>query len=83
MIFYEEKNKLIIRKKSEILCIEGWGKDSFRVRATCYMNFTDRTWALSEKKLDTENEIVVTINSNDTATIQNGRNFLNIMDLKL
>ena len=73
MIFYEEKNKLIIRKKSEILCIEGWGKDSFRVRATCYMNFTDRTWALSEKKLDTENEIVVTINSNDTATIQNVR----------
>ena len=26
MIFYEEKNKLIIRKKNEILCVEGWGK---------------------------------------------------------
>ena len=73
MFFYEGKNKLTIQKNNEILCIEGWGKNSLRVRATCYTNFTDRTWALSEKVLDTENEIVVTINSNDTATIQNGR----------
>ncbi len=73
MRIYSEQNKLFVKKQNEILCIEGWGKDSLRVRSTCYMDFTGRRWALSEEVADAGSSVEITINDNNTASIRNGR----------
>ncbi len=49
MIFREENGALIVRQQNETLRIEAWGKDSLRVRATQYPEFTGRDWALTEE----------------------------------
>lgn len=49
MIFREESGALIVRQQNETLRIEAWGKDSLRVRATQYPEFTGRDWALTEE----------------------------------
>lgn len=40
---------LTLRRRGETLRIEPWGKDSLRVRATMYPEFTGNDWALTEK----------------------------------
>ena len=50
MIFREENGALIVRQQNETLRIEAWGKDSLRVRATQYPEFTDRGTATRAEK---------------------------------
>ena len=46
-------NRLICKRQGETLVIEGWGKDSLRVRATMNTELTDRNWALTEEGYET------------------------------
>lgn len=73
MNYSNVNNSLVIRHQTEQLCIEPWGKDSLRVRATRYMNFTGRNWALSENVTAEDSSAEITIDGNQSATIQNGR----------
>lgn len=73
MNFLREGNKLIIRHQAERLCIEPWGKNSLRVRATKYMGFTGRDWALSEEVPEEFMRAEITIDENRQAVIRNGR----------
>ena len=49
MIFTAKKNALVAQKSGETLRIEGWGRDSLRVRAVMYDGWTGHDWALTEK----------------------------------
>lgn len=49
MIFLKEKNALIAKRQGETVRIEAWGKNSLRVRATMYPEFSGRDWALTEE----------------------------------
>lgn len=73
MIFLSENNALIVRKQNEQLRIEAWGKDSIRIRATQYMDFTKRNWALCEEISDEQKQAVIDINGTEPATLTNGR----------
>ena len=57
MIFTAEKNALIARRGGETLRIEGWGKDSLRVRAVMYDGWTGNDWALTETPEEAKCEI--------------------------
>ncbi len=48
MKFTAEKNALLASRGGETLRIEGWGKDSLRVRAVMYNGWTGNDWALTE-----------------------------------
>lgn len=72
MNFEKRDNVLIARRRNETLLIEAWGTDSLRVRATEYMEFTGRSWALSEA-VDANPSVAVSIDGQDSATITNGR----------
>ena len=72
MNFEKKDNVLIARRRNETLLIEAWGTDSLRVRATEYMEFTGRSWALSEA-VDANPSVAVSIDGQDSATITNGR----------
>lgn len=71
MIFTGSDQALLIRHQNELLLIEAWGRDSLRVRATLYTDFTNRNRALSEAPCTCGN-VSIQINE-DTASIQNGR----------
>ncbi len=73
MIFTSENNKLIICHLTERICIEPWGQNSLRVRATQYTKFTGRDWTLSEPLPQDEKKAEITIDGNQSAIIQNGR----------
>lgn len=83
MRFEEENGALICRHNGEILRIEPWGKDSFRVRSTMLGQFTGNDWALSETPEKTDATVKVeavdhwvgdgTIDQREMATIVNGR----------
>ena len=49
MQFRSEGNALIAKRGGETLRIEGWGKDSLRIRAVMYEGWTGNDWALTEK----------------------------------
>lgn len=49
MEFRKEQNALIARRQGETLRIEGWGKDSLRVRAWMYEPGKMNDWALTEE----------------------------------
>ena len=57
MQFLTEGNALIARTGGETLKIEGWGKDSLRVRAVMYDGWTGNDWALTETPEQTRCEI--------------------------
>ena len=44
-MFLEKEGKLIYSYDGETVCIEAWGKDALRVRATKNRSFTGRDWA--------------------------------------
>lgn len=44
-----KEGKLIYSYDGETVCIEAWGKDALRVRATKNRSFTGRDWALEAK----------------------------------
>ena len=48
-MFLEKEGKLIYSYDGETVCIEAWGKDALRVRATKKSSFTGRDWALEAK----------------------------------
>ncbi|BCJ93180.1 glycosyl hydrolase [Anaerocolumna cellulosilytica] len=73
MIFLNVNKTLIIRHQTEQLCIEAWGQDSLRVRATHYRNFTGRNWALSEEVPEEQKSAEITIDDCQSALIRNGR----------
>lgn len=49
MKFQEKDHALLVSHQGERLRIEAWGKNSLRIRATRYMDFTGRNWALDEE----------------------------------
>ncbi|MBR5110668.1 MAG: glycoside hydrolase family 31 protein [Clostridia bacterium] len=83
MLFQQEKNALIAKRGSETLRIEAWGKDSLRVRATMFPQFTGCGWALTETPAEAEAKTEVyseTLRNGDgsywespIASIENGR----------
>lgn len=70
MKFTENRNTLIAKHQGEILCIQGWGHDALRIKATMNPHFTDHNWALSEKPADAAASISIHENN---AEIVNGR----------
>ena len=45
-MFWEKEGKLIYSYDGETVCIEAWGKDALRVRATKNRSFNGSDWAL-------------------------------------
>lgn len=83
MTFEKENGALVCRRLGEILRIEAWGKDAFRVRATMAPGFSGNDWALTEsvEKCNTQIQIEEedhwvgdgTIDKREIASITNGR----------
>lgn len=73
MFFSIKNHSLIARRQTELLCIEPWGKDALRVRATQYTDFTGRRWALSEEISADRKTADITIDGTQSASVQNGR----------
>ena len=67
-VFTEEGGRLCRRYDDELLCIEPWGENSLRVRATKTGALSDRDWALLPPAPCSAKISI----SEDTATIQNG-----------
>ena len=70
--FRSEDGKLIYSYDGELLEIQPWGRDSFRVRATKNSCFDDHDWALTEEVCRGGAEISIDRESG-TASIVNGR----------
>ncbi len=82
MEFICKENALVCLRQGETLLIEGWGKDSLRVRSTMNTELTDRRWALSEEPKKTKCDVKTYkvkektgdgIFENTWASITNGR----------
>ncbi|MCQ2578789.1 MAG: family 31 glucosidase [Treponema sp.] len=56
----QEGNALILKKGSETLRIEAWGKDAIRVRSTLEPAFTGNVWGLTEKPAEAKAKIHIT-----------------------
>lgn len=69
MALKQEKNKLIYVNNGETVCVEPWGENSLRVRATKTSMISQNEWALLEPK---ECKVEITIEGNE-ATITNGK----------
>ena len=59
MVFEKDGNALIAKRGGETLRIEGWGRDSLRVRAVLYDGWTGRDWALTEAPEKAECAIMI------------------------
>ena len=59
MEFRKEQNALIARRQGETLRIEGWGKDSLRVRAWMYEAGKMNDWALTEEPEKTDCTVTI------------------------
>lgn len=96
MRFVNDNGALVFYRNGETTRIEGWGKDSLRIRSTMLGEFTGNQWALTEKVEDTSCDIKIeledylagdgTINKKEIASITNGRiravvNFVGIITL--
>ncbi|MDE6601122.1 MAG: family 31 glucosidase [Lachnospiraceae bacterium] len=83
MTFEKENGALVCRRMGETLRIEPWGKDSFRVRASMFPEFTGNDWALTETVGKCDAQITIeeedhwvgdgTIDKKEIAAIVNGR----------
>lgn len=83
MIFKNEKGALVFLRQGETVCIEPWGKDSLRVRATMRNGFTDHRWALTETSETSPAEIHIwsdgfregdgSVSQREYASITNGK----------
>ncbi|MGN1026444.1 MAG: TIM-barrel domain-containing protein [Faecousia sp.] len=47
-MFTEKNGKLFYQYDNETVCVEAWGKNALRVRATCNAGFAAHDWALTE-----------------------------------
>lgn len=72
-MIYTENNKLIYQYDNETLCIEAWGKNSLRIRATCYPHLEDDHFALlpQEPPAETNRPLQIQITDHQ-AFIRNG-----------
>lgn len=68
-MFYKEQNRLIHTYDNERLWIEPWGRNSLRIRSTCYPDMSRNNGALLDKK--SEEDATIKINETE-ASIQNG-----------
>jgi len=68
MFFSERDGRLFCRKEGEVLCLEGWGPNALRIRATHHSDFTSNDWALEEPHPDCTSIHI----DNHSASIQNG-----------
>ena len=75
MQFTAEKNALTARRGGETLRIEGWGRDSLRVRAVMYDGWTGNDWALTEMPEAADCKVQTGRDTDGTpcAQIRNGR----------
>ena len=83
MRFEKDNGALVGYYQGEMLRIEAWGSDSFRVRAAMGPKFTGNDWALTERVKKCNTEIIIsekdhwagdgTIDRKEIATIINGR----------
>ena len=48
MEFKKDNGALVFQRAGETVRIEGWGKDSLRIRSTMLRSFTEQDWALTE-----------------------------------
>ena len=71
----ENDQRLVFYFDGEILYIEPWGENAFRVRATCLHTMPDRPWALTEPVNGPKPTIDIQGNS---AAITNGKTKLSI-----
>lgn len=69
-MFYEENGRLFRKNGHELLCIEGWGENALRVRATLLPQLPEDVWALTEPVHAVG---TVSIGEDNTARITNGR----------
>ena len=63
MIYAADGNRLTLRRGTEFVVIEPWGKDSLRVRATRRAGLTGRDWALMEPVPELSAEIEIARNT--------------------
>lgn len=71
MLFEQKGRALLCRNGTEQICLEPWGKDSLRMRATRQAAFIDQSWALTEEPADCP-EATVEI-TGEGATLCNGK----------
>ena len=69
-MFYEENGRLFRKNGHELVCIEAWGENALRVRATLLPQLPEEVWALTEPVHAVE---TVSIGEDNTARITNGR----------
>jgi len=82
MRFENDHGALMFYHQGEKVRIEAWGKDSFRVRAIMYSDFSGTEWALTEEPEKCETQVIIgeedhwvedgTIDKKPIATIING-----------
>lgn len=58
-MLFKEKESLCLRNGNELLRIQSWGKNSFRVRATKYPEFTGNDNALTEKVNHHKSKVII------------------------
>lgn len=83
MQYINDNNALVVKRNGEIIRVEAWGPDSFRIRSTKNLKFTERTWALSETPLGSNPKVTIseqdhwagdgTIDKRPIGWIENGR----------
>ena len=70
-MFYKEQNRLVHTYDNECLWIEPWGKNSLRIRSTCYPQMSDDHGALLDKEKIQLGDADIRIEAQG-ASIQNG-----------
>lgn len=78
MIFTKTEYSLIFKRQGETVCLEVWGEDSLRIRATRNTDFTGRSWALDEALKNRRPAVICIDEEKHTASIQNGRLTVNV-----
>ena len=83
MKFVNDNGALVFYHQGEMVRIEAWGEDSFRVRSAMASRFTGNDWALTETVDKKEAQITITeedhwvgdgtIDKKEIASITNGR----------
>lgn len=74
-IIKNENNKIVFRQRDEIVCIEPYGADCVRVRATRNSDFSEEKWTLLEPEKD---NAVIKFENENSCTLENGMICVNI-----
>lgn len=71
MRFFQQDNQLCFSHRGELVCIEPWGNNALRIRATRYQTFTHQNKALEETIV--HSSPTISIQEDNTASITNGK----------